>query len=212
MFFAPVMEPVTETVAVKIAHVGKGEMVQAGNTKFFKVAEVKRGTKYVTLLDEDGNHIARKEGSETVLVERESQWSRNVRAEAKHVNQVNERLRQAAAEYKPNEKTKAALARLTEQAYSGYVADSFRTQDLIKAQAYDEVYGRFYAAVKNALEQDPNRNLVEFVEEYKKELTRTFLIHFSGTSRSTSVVANVMDDAKNEVIVKFLDHDMLWLI
>ena len=211
MFFAPVMEPVTEAVNVKVESVRKGETVISLG-EHFEVGEVKHGNKYVTILSTEGKTLFRLEPGSSVWAERETSWSRQARDEAIHVNRVNERLRQAAAEYKHNERTKAVHAKLTEAAYEGYVADSFRMADLIQAQAKDEVFGRLYTTLNSVLEKDPNRNLVEWLEEYKKQLLREFTVHFRGLSKSTSQVSNLMDDARNEVIVKLLDRDMLWML
>jgi len=196
---------------VKLSEVRKTDQVFYGE-KLVNVSDVKRGNKYITVIDENEKVVARDVPATEVKVVRETQESLRAIGEAKHVNRVNQKLRENAAEFVPNEKTKEALAKLQANADAGYVADWSATTQLIRAQAHDEVYGRFYTSMQNVLERDPETNLIDFVEEYKEMLQREFLIHFSGTSRSTNVVSNVMDDAKNEVIVKFLDHGMLYFL
>jgi len=214
MFTIEIPELEYQLVSELTERVKIGEEVVNKDGALVTVAEVKRGPKWTTLVDGDGKLIWRHEngtGMDYVQVRRTTPESRQAVYEAEHRLHVNTELRKKAASHVNRSKSLAALAKIQEDAEKYYI-DSFRIDHLINAQAEDLVLDRFYGAVTARLARDEDADLVDYVDEYKEHLNQELVRSVRGTSRSTSVVSNAMDDAKQDAIAKFLDRGLLWFI
>lgn len=214
MFTVEIPELEYENVTVLAEQVKPGEEVLDKAGYGVTITEVKRGPKWVTLLAQDGRAIWRLErggGEDYVRVSRVTEASRKANYEADYRLYINTELRKKAAAHVNRSKTTAALSKIQEDAEKYYL-DSFRIDHLINAQAEDIVLDNFYLAVNTRLERDEDADLYDFVDEYKTYLTKQLVSGIRGTSRSTSVVSNAMDDAKHEAMAKFLDRGLLWFI
>jgi hypothetical protein len=214
MFTIEIPELEYENVSVRAEQVRKGEEVLDKAGFSVTVKDVKVGPKWVTLFDKDDKIIWRLErggGEDYVRVSRVTEESRKANYEADYRLYVNTELRKKAAAHVNRSKTTAALAKVQEDAEKYYL-DSFRIDHLINAQAEDIVLDNFYHAVNTRLERNEDADLYAFVDEYKTHLTKQLVSGVRGTSRSTSVVSNAMDDAKHEAMAKFLNRGLLWFI
>lgn len=213
MFTIEIPELEYEFITVPTDQVKVGEEIANKDGALVRVDEVKRGPKWITLLAHDGVIWRHERGSVStyVKVRRVTEASRKANYEADYRLYVNTELRKKAAAHVNRSKTTAALSKIQEDAEKYYL-DSFRIDHLINAQAEDIVLDNFYGAVNYRLGQNEDEDLYAFIDEYKTHLTKQLVSGIRGTSRSTSVVSNAMDDAKHEAMAKFLDRGLLWFI
>jgi hypothetical protein len=199
--YAPVTVPATQV------RVGERLVTNDGTRT---VDEVKRGPKYVTILQHGKpKPLFRGEPHETVAVLRPTEESMSAKNKATTTNRLNKRLREKHAEFTPNRRQLEVLAKLTEAAEKGHGPSSFTTSDLVAAQAADTVEARFYSMVDGALKKDENVNLEKVQAFAVEQFTKAVLDASRGLSRSTSVISNAMDDALTQAYARFID-DAVW--
>lgn len=209
MFTIDIPELEYENVTAHAKAVKVGDVVISKGARH-KVAEVKRGPKWTTLLDKVGGTILRLENEDPLLVHTPTEASRKAVYQAEYVKYVNEDLRTKLDKYERGTRTKKAMAELQKEVDAGYVLRSYLVEGLIEAQAKDQVQDAYYATLKRVLEQNPDTDLEAWTKEYKDELGKTLITRMRGLSRSTSVTTNAMDDALNEATASFI-RDIFWM-
>src|SRR5690606_30234090 len=111
MFTIEIPELEYENVSVQAKDVKTGDVVIVKGARH-KVAEVKRGPKWTTLLDKVGGTIVRLENDDTLLVHTPTEASLKAQYEAEYRLRVNTLLRKNAAEHVNRSKTKDALLKI----------------------------------------------------------------------------------------------------
>jgi hypothetical protein len=200
----------TYTETIKAGAAREGDMITS-DPAMRRIRKVKAATKWTELRTEDGTLILRTLSDSDIEVyrERETEASRNRRSrEAK-----NARLLNAAAEHQPQSNTKKALEALNERVAAGCMVDHWLTSRLLDAQAEDEVLDvLFHLVNERATDPESATDAVDVLEAYKTKLMEQMIGSHdltSGLSRSTSMVSNLMNDAKREAIARFLNREYL---
>ena len=163
----------------------------------------KVGRKWVTLTTPTRKEVLVPVG-EKVAVQRER--STAAAREADNAYQK-ERMAKKAVEG-AQEKLDKALADVTEHIQQYGHADSFRMGALIAAQENNNVWSSVGRIAEN--QGISYTEAIEIKVNQIKEGISGYGFR-SGLSRSTSVVSNIMEDAKNEAMIEFLrDHERGW--
>lgn len=204
MFQVEIPEPVYAAVEVPLTEVRRLDNIIRENGQLVAVKNITGGPKYVTLWDENEKVIVRQPHTHRVVVKRETPESRRARSNAEIEQWTHDAIVKHIESFTPNARTKAALAKIEETVEKGWFFSSFNLDELIIARAEDEVFDRFIHVAREALKENPDVNLSELLENYKKSLTNDLVTWSDGVSRSTSQGSNLLEDARRGAISKFI--------
>lgn len=190
------------TVTVVVQNVKVGDGLAQTDTRW-AVQEVKVGRKWVYIKAEKAG---RPDVAKTFEFELDTQVSveRSFETEESQTARTAERVeswyQSIIDSFEPE--APAVLAKLTDEAGKGYAPSSFTMTALIQAQATDLVMGRYIAFVAQGKEH--GKTVTETRELFKAScMERIVRFASSGTSRSTSQMSNLMEDAEAEALARF---------
>lgn len=105
----------------------------------------------------------------------------------------------------PMARTAAILQSMTDTADKGHTVSDFVVTAFLEAQALDKITARFTRIFNSQTNVDADA--ITVWEAFKLELTTDIMRSAAyGSSRSTSVVSNVMDDVERQVACRLLNQ------
>jgi len=207
----PAKVTVSEAHTVEIRNVKRGDVMNGAT-----VGDVRTGPKYVRVFDADGKQIASaatdQETLTVVVRDRETPESVEARRRAINNEAIEDRVAEETAKG-PQPRTLAALAGMTEEVTNGYHVNHVGVGGLMTAQAKDTLWARFISMVDyNFSDEAAARDdftpvdHVGVLERFRSTVADLLLGSHDltgGLSRSTSMVANLMNDAEREAYAEF---------
>lgn len=179
-----------EATKVRVGNIIDGEVV----------VEVKRGSKYVKVWSAE-RMLLQVDISAEIGVTHTVETEESKTARTDYI--YNFVILQSASKHVANSGQIAALAKLQANADKGYTASSFDTAALLEAQATDDVQARWVDALDHLLGEGHDAKAARdiYVADLKEDLVASY---DGGLSRSTSVVSNIMEDARDAAIRTFI--------
>lgn len=202
-----IMDKKLESLTVEGKDLKAGDVLTKGELE--KVLVKQAWTHFTYVSGETGKY----RNDEAVFIRRETEESRQARADEAYQVRRNTQIRAWFNTYVERANTKAAFAKMGEILdRDGGLASDWEVAGFIEAQAKDKVAARLHRAIRvfdEKLadgEEHPARDLVGVTEMVAERFTSELLTGVSGLSRSTSVVHNAMEDADRKAMAQFVDQ------